>query len=183
MNNIKTRNLTTIALMTALMCIAGPISVPLPFTPVPISLTNLVIYIACCILGCRKGTISLILYLIIGAIGLPVFSGFSGGLSKLAGPTGGYLIGFIFCALMTGLFVEKFEDKIYMYPVGMILGAIVCYAFGTGWLAIQMNLTFVQALFMGVIPYLLGDGIKIAVSTVLGFTVRNKLKALSLLGA
>ena len=183
MSNLKTKSLTTIALMTALMCIAGPISIPLPFTPVPISLTNLVIYIACCILGCRKGTISFILYLIIGAIGLPVFSGFSGGLSKLAGPTGGYLIGFLFCAALTGIFVEKFEEKIYMYPIGMILGTIISYAFGTGWLAVQMNLTFIQALFMGVIPYLLGDGIKIAVSTVLGFTVRNKLKALSLLEA
>lgn len=183
MNNIKTKNLTTIAFMTALMCIAGPISIPLPFTPVPISLTNLVIYIACCILGCKKGTISLIIYLLIGAIGLPVFSGFSGGLSKLAGPTGGYLIGFLFCTILTGLFVEKFEDKIYMYPVGMILGTIICYAFGTGWLAMQMHLSFMQSLFMGVIPYLLGDGIKIGVSAVLGFTVRNKLKALSLLEA
>lgn len=181
MNDIKTKNLTTIALMTALMCIAGPISIPLPFTPVPISLTNLVIYLACCVLGCKKGTISFIIYLCIGAIGLPVFSGFSGGLSKLAGPTGGYLIGFIFCAVMTGLFVERFEEQIYMYPIGMALGTIVCYVFGTGWLAMQMHLGFVQALFMGVIPYLLGDGIKIAVSTLLGYTLRNKLKGLNLI--
>lgn len=183
MNNLTTKNLTTIALMTALMCIAGPIVVPLPFTPVPISLTNLVIYIACCILGCKKGTISLVIYLIIGSIGLPVFGGFSGGLSKLAGPTGGYLIGFIFCSLLTGLFVDKFEDKIYMYSVGMILGTIVCYGFGTGWLAMQLNLSLIQALFMGVIPYLLGDAIKIVVSTLLGFSIRSKLKSLSLIEA
>lgn len=183
MNNIKTKDLTTIAVMTALMCIAGPISVPLPFTPIPISLTNLVIYLACCVLGCKKGTISFIIYLFIGAIGLPVFSGFSGGLSKLAGPTGGYLIGFIFCAVMTGLFVERFEEHIYMYPIGMVLGTIVCYAFGTAWLAMQMHLGFYQALLMGVIPYLLGDGIKIAVSTLLGYTLRNKLKVLNLIEA
>lgn len=183
MDNIKTRNMVIVALMTAVTCIAAPFSIPLPFTPVPISLTNLVIYISCCILGAKKGTISFLLYLLIGLIGLPVFSGFSGGLTKLAGPTGGYLIGFIFCAVFTGLFTEKFEDRIYMYPVGMIIGTIICYGFGTAWLAFQMKLGFVQALFMGVIPYLIGDVLKIVVSTVLGYTLRNRLKAMDLISA
>ena len=114
---------------------------------------------------------------------MPVFSGFSGGLTKLAGPTGGYLIGFIFCAVFTGLFTEKFEDRIYMYPVGMIIGTIICYGFGTAWLAFQMKLGFVQALFMGVIPYLIGDVLKIVVSTVLGYTLRSRLKAMDLISA
>lgn len=181
MKSLKTKNMVTIALMTAVTCIAAPFSIPLPFTPVPISLTNLVIYISCCILGAKKGTISFLLYLLIGLIGVPVFSGFTGGLTKLAGPTGGYLIGFIFCALFTGIFAEKFEDKLYMYPVGMIGGTAICYAFGTLWLAFQMNLTFVQALFMGVIPYLLGDTLKIVVSTFLGYKFRSRLKSMDLI--
>ena len=78
------------ALMTALMCALGPLSIPIG--PVPISLTNFVIYIAIYLLGTKSGTISYCLYLLIGMVGLPVFSGYSGGLSKLAGPTGGYLM-------------------------------------------------------------------------------------------
>lgn len=183
MNDIKTKNMIIIAMITAIMCIISPFSIPLPFTPIPISLANLIIYIACCILGSKKGLVSVLLYILIGSVGLPVFSGFSGGLSKLAGPTGGYLIGFIFCAVFTGIFVEKFEDKIYMYSVGMIIGTIICYGFGTAWLAFQMKLSFVQALFMGVIPYLLGDGLKIVVSTALGYTLRIRLKSLNLIGA
>lgn len=183
MNDIKTKNIVIIAMMTAVMCIISPFSIPLPFTPIPISLANLIVYISCCILGSKKGMVSVLLYILIGAVGLPVFSGFSGGLSKLAGPTGGYLIGFIFCAVFTGIFVEKFEDKIYMYSVGMIIGTIICYGFGTAWLAFQMKLSFVQALFMGVIPYLLGDTLKIIASTVLGYTLRIRLKSLNLISA
>ena len=180
-NNIKTKHMVTIALMTAVMCVTSPFSIPLPFTPVPISLTNLVIYISSCILGCKRGTISLLLYLLIGAIGLPVFSGFSGGFTRIAGPTGGYLLGFIFCAVFTGIFVEKFENNMYMYSVGMIIGTIICYGLGTAWLAFQLKLGFVQALFMGVIPYLIVDGCKIAISTMLGYILRSRLKSLALI--
>lgn len=183
MNNSKTKSMIKIALMTAIMCIISPFSVPLPFTPIPISLANLIIYISCCILGSKKGTISVILYLFMGSIGLPIFSGFSGGISKLVGPTGGYLLGFLFCAIFTGIFVENFEEKIYMYPVGMIIGTIICYVFGTAWLAFQLKLGFVEAMFMGVIPYLIGDALKIVASTLLGYTLRNRLRLLDLIGA
>ncbi|MGM9934081.1 biotin transporter BioY [uncultured Clostridium sp.] len=183
MNSIKTKDMVIIALMTSVMCVISPFSIPLPFTPVPISLANFIIYVSCCILGTKKGTISVLLYLLMGAIGLPVFAGFSAGLSKVAGPTGGYLVGFIFCAISTGLFVERFEDRIGMYPIGMIIGTVICYTFGTAWLAFQMKLGFVQALFMGVIPYLIGDGLKIAISTILGYTLRSRLKSMNLISA
>ena len=104
---MKIQDLTLIALMAALTCILGPMSITLPFTPVPISFTNLVIYFAVMVIGMKRGTISYLVYLLIGAVGLPVFSGFSGGLAKLAGPTGGYLVGFIFLALISGFFVVK----------------------------------------------------------------------------
>ena len=109
---MKIQDLTLIALMAALTCILGPMSITLPFTPVPISFTNLVIYFAVMVIGMKRGTISYLVYLLIGAVGLPVFSGFSGGLAKLAGPTGGYLVGFIFLALISGFFVEKFSGNI-----------------------------------------------------------------------
>ena len=96
---IRTKQMVLIALMTAVTCVLGPLSIPLPFSPVPISLTNFAIFLAIFVLGMKSGTISFIIYLLLGAIGVPVFSSFRGGFQVLAGPTGGYLIGFIFLAL------------------------------------------------------------------------------------
>ena len=87
------------------------------------------------ILGMKLSVASYVLYLLLGTVGLPVFSGFTGGVGKLLGPTGGYLIGFIFLAAIAGFFVEKFPAKIYMHVVGMIIGMAICYIFGTAWLA------------------------------------------------
>ena len=115
---MKIQDLTLIALMAALTCILGPMSIALPFTPVPISFTNLVIYFSIMVIGMKRGTISYLVYLLIGAVGLPVFSGFSGGLAKLAGPTGGYLVGFIFLALISGFFTEKFSNNVIMTAIG-----------------------------------------------------------------
>ena len=169
---MKIQDLTLIALMAALTCILGPMSITLPFTPVPISFTNLVIYFAVMVIGMKRGTISYLVYLLIGAVGLPVFSGFSGGLAKLAGPTGGYLVGFIFLALIS-FFIEKWEKKLYMHFIGMVLGTAVTYAFGTIWLCAQMHLTFVQGLYAGVIPYLPGDAAKIVIAIIVGSAVKK----------
>ena len=116
---LSTRKLVLIALMTAITCIFAPMAIPIPVSPVPISLTNLVIMISIYVLGFKDATISYIVYLLLGLVGLPVFSGFTGGLGKLAGPTGGYLIGFIFLALISGLFVDKF-------PKNRILAVEMC---------------------------------------------------------
>ena len=121
----------------------------------------------------ETGTISYLVYLLIGAVGLPVFSGFSGGLAKLAGPTGGYLVGFIFLALISGFFVEKFSGNIVMAVIGMVLGTAVTYAFGTIWLCAQMHLTFIQGLYAGVIPYLPGDAAKIVIAIIVGSAVKK----------
>ena len=86
-----TKQITLIGLMTAVVCILGPLSIPLPISPVPISFTNLAIFLAVYLLDLKGGTVCLLVYLALGAAGLPIFSGFSGGLGKLAGPTGGYL--------------------------------------------------------------------------------------------
>ena len=112
--------------------------------------------------GLERGMVEL------GAVGLPVFSSFSGGLGKLAGPTGGYLIGFIFLALIQGFLMKCFPGKTAAAVAGMVLGMAVCYLLGTAWLAFQMELTFPAALAAGVLPYLPGDGIKIAIAAAAG---------------
>ena len=166
--NSRTRQITLIGLMTAITCILAPLSIPLPFSPVPISLTNLVIFISVFILGMKDATISFLIYLLLGSVGLPVFASFYAGLSVLAGPTGGYLIGFIFLALIQGFAMKYFDRKLIPTIIGMLIGMAVCYIFGTVWLAKLMSLSFKEGLFMGVIPYLPGDAVKIIIAVIVG---------------
>lgn len=154
----ETKSMVLMALFAAVTCILAPLAVPIG--PVPISLTNLVIYFSIYVLGWKRGTITYLVYLLLGTVGLPVFSGFSGGLGKLAGPTGGYLIGFIFMAIICGLFIEK-TSNILLDIVGMILGTAVAYAFGTAWFCISTGTGVVAALSLCVFPFILGDLVKI----------------------
>ena len=167
------REMALIAVMAAVTCVLGPLSVPIGV--VPISFTNLAVYLAIYVLGCKRGTISYIVYLLIGLVGVPVFSSFTGGVGKLFGPTGGYLIGFIFMALICGWFIDKFDCKLVSSFVGMVLGTIVCYVFGTVWLAYQAGMSFYAALAAGVLPFIIGDLVKMVIAAVIGPQVRRQL--------
>ena len=174
--SFTTFQMTLIAVMAAITCILGPLSIPIPISPVPISLTNLAIYLTVCLLGWKFGTISYLIYLLIGIAGLPVFSGFSSGFAKLLGPTGGYLIGFIPMAIICGFAFEKFSNH-GMQIVGLAIGTIVAYIFGTAWLAIAAHLTYYQALHAGVIPYIPGDLVKIILVVLAGPIVKKRLQS------
>ncbi len=165
---ITTKQLTLIGVMTAVICVLAPFAIPTPFSPVPITLGTLVLYIAAFVLGMKRSTLSCLIYLLLGAVGLPVFSGFSGGFAKVAGPTGGYMLGYLFLTLTAGFFIERFSGKLAFAVLGLILGTALCYLFGTLWLGIQMNLSPAQALAAGVIPYLPGDVVKIIIAALLG---------------
>ena len=164
------------ALMTAVTCILAPLSIPIG--PVPISLTNFAIYLALYLLDWKKGTVSYIIYLLLGLVGLPVFSGFTGGLGKLAGPTGGYLAGFLIMLLIAGLIVHASHGKRIPSIFGMILGSAATYLFGTLWLAFQMDLGFMAALSIGVLPYLAGDLIKILIAAGIGPVIGGRIKSI-----
>lgn len=172
-NKSKVYDMAIIGVMAAVICILGPLSLPIGL--VPISFTNLAIYITLYALGMKRGTLSFIIYLLVGFAGLPVFSAFTGGPSKLLGPTGGYLLGFIFMALIAGFFIDHFFNTCYACIVGMILGTVICYMFGTVWLAYQANISFSAALAVGVIPFILGDLAKIIFSAYIGPKIRNRL--------
>lgn len=172
-DNSRIHQMVIIGVMTAVMCALGPLSIPIGL--IPISLTNLVIYFSLYVLGMKKATFSCIIYLLIGLIGLPVFSGFSSGPAKLLGPTGGYLIGFIFMALIAGIFIDRFIDKWYLCFTGMIFGTAILYVFGTAWLAYQANISLTAALAEGVIPFLLGDLAKIIIATNTFPKIRTRL--------
>ena len=181
MNNTATKTtskftiqqIAMIAVMTAVTCVLAPLSIPIG--PVPISLTNLVIYFSLFILGTKKGTISYLIYLLIGLVGVPVFSGFTGGPQKLFGPTGGYLIGFIPMAVIAGIVIDKCMKKWYFCLLAMIAGTWVCYLFGTAWLAFQANMTFKAALAAGVIPFIIEDLIKMVLALLIGPQIHKQL--------
>ena len=174
MKQITISQMAALSIMTALMCILGPLAIPIG--AVPITLTNFVIYLSVYILGTKLGTISFLLYLLLGTFGLPVFSGYAGGIGKLAGPTGGYLIGFILMAILSGLFIEHSHYKRIPSVIGMILGTIAAYLLGTIWFIIQAKCSVLYALTVCVFPFLLGDFLKIILSQELGHLIRNALK-------
>ena len=171
--NISVYQLTTCALMAALMCILGPMAIPIG--PVPVSFTNLVIYLAVYLLGMRGGTVSYAVYLLLGAAGLPVFSGWQGGLGKLAGPTGGYLVGFVLMALLSGFALEKFRARPVPTMLGMAAGTLVAYLFGTVWFVLQMQCAVWHALTVCVLPFIPFDLAKIVIATGLGKAIRAAL--------
>lgn len=177
-SNLNVKTITFIGLMTALICILGPLSIPIPFSPVPISMTNLAIYFTIYVIGMKYGTISCLIYLLLGFVGVPVFSAFTGGPAKLLGPTGGYLFGFIFMALICGFFIDKWPSRLYLHLIGMVLGTAVCYLFGTLWLAYQAGMSFQAALMVGVIPFLPGDLGKIIITMLIGPQIRKRVKVL-----
>ena len=174
------KSMVLMALFAALTCVLAPLSIPIG--PVPISFTNLVIYFSLYVLGWQRATITYLVYLLLGLVGLPVFSGFAGGIGKLAGPTGGYLIGFIFMAIISGLFVKMKKDEVILSRVlgiaGMILGTLVAYAFGTAWFCYSTGTGLSAALALCVIPFIPGDLVKIIVAAVVAPTVAKQIRKL-----
>ena len=175
------KQLTLSGLMAAVFCLLGPLSLNIPISPVPVSLGMLAIYFVTSVLGMKLGTLSVLAYILLGLAGLPVFTGFTGGAGKLLGPTGGYIIGYIFVARICGFFVDKWGHRLLPGILGMVLGTAVCYLFGTVWLAYQASYTFFQALAAGVLPYIPVDAAKLAIALVVGRQVRARLLKAGLL--
>lgn len=169
---MKTSTLTTTALMTAVLCILAPMSIPTGI--VPITFSNLVIYLSLYILGWKAGTVSFLVYLLLGAVGLPVFSSFSGGIGKLIGPTGGYLIGFLPMALVSGLGISK-STRLSVHILAMTVGTAICHVMGTAWLCYVTGMPVADATTLYVIPYIPVDFAKIIIATQLGPVLAKRL--------
>lgn len=176
---LTTYQLTLTAVMAAVICVLGPISMAIPISPVPISLASMAVYLAVTVLGMKLGTLSCLIYLLLGLVGLPVFSGGSAGAAKLFGPTGGYLVGYLFLALIAGAFVGRYTENkwksIAFAALGMVLGTMVLYALGTAWLAYSAGMDFQAALWAGVIPFIPGDLVKMVIAVLLGSAVRGRM--------
>jgi len=173
---LSVKQLTRIGLSAAVLCILSPFSIPIPVSQIPITLSIFAIFLVLVVLGMKEGLISIIIYILLGAVGLPVFSGFSGGIGKLLGPTGGYIIGYIPLAIIAGLFIDKFNRKLVPMVLGMILGTASCYLLGTLWLMHSASLTLSAALAAAVIPYIPFDLGKLVVAVLVGLPVHKAVK-------
>ena len=171
--------LVAASLMAAVLCVTAPLTVQLG--PIPITLATLVLYLTVTLLGLKLSLAACAVYLLLGFAGMPVFTGWTGGLYKLAGPTGGYLVGYLPLVLIAGLFAERFAFRPLSTAAGMILGTAALYALGTAWFVIQAGCTLSYALGVCVAPFLLVDLGKIAASLALGLPLRAQIKKAGLL--
>ena len=167
----KTKLLIYSAIFASLTAVCSWINIPLFFTPVPINLATFSCMLAGLLLGVKYGTFSQLIYVLLGAIGLPVFAGFTGGLGIVAGPTVGFIIGYIACALVCG-FAQKKTD--YIKILFMAIGMICCYLLGLLWFMHVTGSGLVAGLLSCVVPFLFGDIVKI----VLALFVSKKLEKL-----
>lgn len=168
--NTNMKKITFTALFAAILCVISPFTIPLGV--IPISLATFGVYLSGAVLGFRRGCAAVLIYIALGAAGLPVFSGFSGGVAKICGVTGGYIIGYILCAAAIGLITERKSGFIF-YPVSMIIGTVLCYTFGTAWFIYLTHTNLYAALFTCVIPFLIGDAIKIAAASIVAHRLRK----------
>ena len=165
--------------MAAALCALGPLAVPVG--PVPVTLATLVVYLAGLLLGWKGGPASCLAYLLVGLAGLPVFSGYGAGGGVLLGPTGGYLVGYLPMAALTGWAAQRTGRRVF-WLLAMLGGTAVCYALGTAWFCWQGGYTLGVALGVCVTPFLPFDLVKMAAVLALGPILRRRLGAVGLLG-
>ena len=164
-----TREAAYIAMGAALIAVCSWVSIP---TAIPFTMQTFAVCLLAALFGWKLGLVTVGVWLLLGAVGLPVFAGFKGGLGALLGVTGGYLLGFVFTALLTGLFADRLGRKLPALLGGMVLGLVLCYAFGTAWFLLLYArstgpLSLGTALAWCVLPYLLPDGLKLALAALL----------------
>lgn len=176
----KTYFITQTAVFAALIAVCAWISIP---AAVSFTLQTFGVCLAGALGGKKAGTVSVAVYILLGLVGVPVFSGFQGGAGALAGPTGGYIVGFLFTAFIAGAFADRFGHKFWVSVLGMALGVAVCYAFGTVWFYILYNrsgsaMTWGGVLSVCVVPFLPFDAVKIVLAAALAKTLAPRLKKL-----
>lgn len=178
-SSLKLRMMIITALFAAIIGILAQLTIPLPL--VPITGQTLAIGLAATILGAKYGTISVLVYLGLGAVGIPVFAQMSGGLGSLFGPTGGYLFGFIPTAFIIGYYLEKTSFTVRNAVIANVIGMFVALTFGTVWLKVLANLSWTGAFMGGFAPFILVGIIKAALAAWIGISVRKRLESASLL--
>ena len=174
----KTYDMVYIAVFTVLIAVCSWISIP---AAVPFTLQTFAIFLAVTVLGGKRGTLAAVVYILLGITGIPVFAGFKGGVHILAGNTGGYIIGFIFSALVMWAMEAMLGKKLWVQALSMIIGLALCYAFGTIWFMVVYTrnagaVGLVTVLGWCVIPFVIPDLIKVALALAMGKRLKAAIK-------
>lgn len=177
MRNTLTRQLVLAALFAALTAVCSQIQIPLPM--IPINLALFAVHLCGALLGAKWGALSMAVYALLGAVGVPVFAGFGSGPAVLFGKTGGYIIGYILCAAIVGLLSRRLGFTFPKLCLSMVIGVAVCYVFGTAWFMVISGLNLATSLSYCVLPFLPGDAVKILLAAFLALRLRKPLQALS----
>ena len=178
---MKIKDMMLSAVFAAVMCIFAVITIPIG--AVPISMAMLGIVLTACVLGHRRAAAAIAVYLLIGAVGFPVFSGFRGGLPVIIGPTGGYILAYIPTAMFIGYFTQKLPQgrvrAVAKLAAVSFCGVLISYAVGTAWFAAVTGTALLQSLMICVAPFAVFDIVKCIVGAMLGSTLRRNLEKIS----
>jgi biotin transport system substrate-specific component len=158
------------SLLAALTAVGAYLYIPIG--PVPIVLQNMFVLLSGLLLGSRWGLASVGVYILAGACGLPVFAGGLGGISRIAGPTGGYLLGYLPAVYVIGFITEKIKQNMVLDVIAMICGCIIIYACGVTWLKVLTGMTLAKTFAVGMYPFLIGDALKIAAAAAIAKSLR-----------
>ncbi|MDK2870188.1 MAG: biotin transport system substrate-specific component [Pyrococcus sp.] len=170
---MKAREIVLSGVFAALTAVGAQISVPLG--PVPFTFQVLMVFLSGLVLGAKLGTLSQVIYLLLGALGLPVFARFSGGIIHIYGPTGGYLLAFPIAAFISGYFSEKTKSS-WGKLGGCLLGLGIIYILGWVRLGIWLDMDFKKAFYLGVAPFIVFDIIKALIALVISERIKNVVR-------
>ncbi|MBR5157670.1 MAG: biotin transporter BioY [Clostridia bacterium] len=168
------------AFFAALTSVSSQIAIPLPFSPVPISAASIFAIGSGIIQGPFTGILSQLVFLLIGAAGMPVFSRMQGGFSVLIGPTGGYLLAYPISSLVAGFIVKRKKDSVLFCFLGYLSGTLICYLFGTLWFMASANTNLYTAVLQCVLPFLVTDCVKIILGSIFCKKINAHLELVSL---
>lgn len=166
-------SLAMTAVMAAVIAAVSPFAIPVG--PISLSLCTLLLYTAPYILGWRQGAVATLVYILLGMTGVPVFTGFQGGIGKVLGPTGGYIAGYIPLVIITGLAIRFFPRSRAVQFLGMIAATAVLYTLGTAWFCVQSQSSLQRAVALCVFPFIPGDLIKMTAALTMGPLLRDRL--------
>lgn len=158
------------SLMAALTAVGAYIHVPIG--PVPIVLSTLFVLFSGLLLGSRWGMASMCLYLLVGAIGMPVFAGGKGGIAHFLGPTGGYLFGYVLASWLTGFIAERSRGILILEILSVLMGSLAIYSLGLPWLKMVTQMSWFKTFWVGMVPFLIGDAVKASVALILARALR-----------
>lgn len=176
MENTKTKEITTIGLMIALISISSYISFPIPFTPIMITAQTIAINLAALILTPRGSAFSVISFILLGIIGLPIFSGGASGIGVIVSPSGGYLLGFIVSVYVISFLKKKSNDLKTFLFLTIVIGMPIIYLFGSVGIMVYTNKNFIETIKIAILPFLLGDIIKCVIASIIASKLKKVIK-------